>query len=164
MMDRLIEPGLSDGEDRRSRRRRRARWEPAPSGLSGNALLRHEVDRSRRHDHPLALVRLPVSDGQALTRAYREVAALKRSVDVVWVESRDVFVLLPEADRTGAKGFLARVRAAASPALALAEVRLACFPEDGLTPAALRQAVLRRPVAPPVTREPLGAPSLQPLE
>lgn len=154
---------LHDSESRNDARRAAGGWWPrrrsAPGHHWGMALLRREVDRSRRHSHPLALVRLPVASARDLERAKGDVAGIVRTVDAVWVEPDAVMVLLPEADRTGAEGFLGRMRATASAFVVLDELRLACFPEDGLTADALHVAVRggHRPPAP--AREPRRAPA-----
>src|SRR4051794_15406052 len=96
-----------------SARRWHLRRRMLPDGNWGRDLLRREVDRSRRHAHPLALLRLPAPGPRAVERAYRDVERLVRSIDAAWTESGAVLVLLPEADRTSAEGFLARVRASA---------------------------------------------------
>lgn len=129
-----------------------------PDGDWGRDLLRREVDRSRRHAHPLALLRLPAPGPRAVERAYRDVERLVRSIDAAWTESGAVLVLLPEADRTSAEGFLARVRASASEFVALDRVKMACFPADALTADALRAAVDEKRFRSRVpVREPRGA-------
>lgn len=113
-----------------------------------------ELDRSRRHAHPMAIVRVPWAAGApsapaAATHAPRpaEAAALAfgsvlRSVDRVWVEGGRVFLLLPETDRGRGEALIARLQVEAR--LPTPDrVRLAAFPDDGLTSGALIAALDR---------------------
>ncbi len=117
------------------------------------AAVRREIDRSRRHAHQVALLRLAAPgrerhDRHALTRMAGALGETLRGVDSVWVEHDAVFVLLPESGRAAAEGLLARL-----PAIAAAtRVSLGCFPEDGLTANALRAAVARGDGAPHAVR------------
>jgi hypothetical protein len=147
-------------DERLREERRLLRRRVAISG-AGMAQLRAEVDRSRRHAHALALVRLPAAGARDLERARRAVAARVRTVDVVWTDARGVLVLLPECDRDGADGLLARLRAAVAPVVALDAIRVACFPADGLTADALYAAVAGARRAAPAQGEPLREPLLK---
>jgi PelD GGDEF domain len=141
-MDRHRQETEPDGQETRGRRpwRRRRR---VPDAAWGMALLRREVDRSRRHAHPLALVRLETRAPGELERSLRDLERRVRSIDAVWAESRAVIVLLAESDRASAEGFLARLRAAAPAAVELDSARVACFPQDALTAESLRLALER---------------------
>jgi len=141
-MDQRRQETDPDGQEPRRRPWRRRRR--APNAAWGMALLRREVDRSRRHAHPLALVRLETRGPGGLERALRDLERGVRSIDAVWAESRAVLVLLAESDRASAGGFLARIRAAAPAAVELDSARVACFPEDALTAESLRLALERR--------------------
>jgi hypothetical protein len=79
------------------------------------------------------------------------VGACLRSGDVAWSDGSALFVLLPETDASGADAMLTRFRAAARAVVGEPDVRVASFPEHGLTHHALRAAVARRnrPVAEP---------------
>jgi PelD GGDEF domain len=145
-----------DARQHPTARRWHLRRRMLPDGDWGRDLLRREVDRSRRHAHPLALVRLAAPGPRGVERAYRDVGRLVRSIDAVWAEPGAVLVLLPEADRTSAEGFLARVRASASEYVALDRVKMACFPADALTADALCAAVDEKGFRSRV-REPRGA-------
>ncbi|MGZ4276377.1 MAG: hypothetical protein ACXVFK_06820 [Solirubrobacteraceae bacterium] len=111
--------------------------------------VRREIDRSRRHAHQCALVRLLPSGGRhdrhALVTMFGEVSDALRGVDSAWIDHEGIFMLLPESDRRAAEGLLARLPGTVA---AEARVSVACFPEDGLTANALRVAV-RRDQAPP---------------
>jgi hypothetical protein len=129
-----------------------AGWRRPPLRDSPWATLEREIDRSRRHRHTLALLRLswPASDRAQRRKLSAGVDALRatvRSVDSVWVDHDGILVLLPESDRAGADGLLARVRATSPGLVDAGEVRVASFPQDGLTANALRAAVRRaRPI------------------
>jgi hypothetical protein len=129
-------------------------------------VLNREIDRCRRYRHPLALVRVTVGEPGGTTslaarprregRPYRRrvdptaalAAALRRSArsgDVTWIDGPAVFVLAPETDAPGAEAMAARVRAIAADVLgATVDLRIAAFPEDGLTGHALRAALTAR--------------------
>jgi hypothetical protein len=118
--------------------------------------LRREVDRSRRHHHPLTLLRLIAPprgrDGRRrkLMATMQGLRRAMRSVDSIWVDHDGIYMLLPESDRDAAHGLLGRLRDAASDAVPAGDaVRMACFPEDGLTANALRAAVGRELAGPP---------------
>jgi hypothetical protein len=127
--------------------------------------LHREIDRSRRYRHPVTLIRVEpsVSSGQRslAARSRREgrpvrrrdplrafVAELRgslRSGDSAWCDGPAVVVLVPETDAAGAEAMVARIRGLAAAAFGTeAEVRLAAFPEHGLTSHALRAAVTRK--------------------
>jgi hypothetical protein len=69
-----------------------------------------------------------------------------RTGDVAWSEGSALYVLLPETDRTGADAVVERFRRTARAVAGDADVRVASFPEQGLTDHALRAAVTRRPL------------------
>ncbi|OGN88271.1 MAG: hypothetical protein A2X23_04325 [Chloroflexi bacterium GWC2_73_18] len=110
-----------------------------------------ELDRSRRHAHPMAIVRVPWAAGapSAPTHDPRpaEAAALAfgsvlRSADRTWAEGERVFLLLPETDRGRGEALIARLQVETR--LPMPDrVRLAAFPDDGLTSGALIAALDR---------------------
>ena len=63
-----------------------------------------------------------------------------RLVDRTWVDDGAVYILLPETSRTGADSLLSRLSTVA-PELLPGDVRVATFPDDGLTSGALISAV-----------------------
>src|SRR5512133_1298652 len=136
---------------------------PAPQDLS-DALCR-EIERSRRYRHAFTLIRVapekahptdiwvPRSRRVGRPRRRRHdpleelAAALRaclRTGDVAWSEGSALYVLLPETDLTGADAVVERFRRAARAVAQIADVRVASFPEQGLTDHALRAAVTRR--------------------
>jgi len=116
--------------------------------------VRREIDRSRRHRHPFVLVRLPVprrgrAARRALTAGVTLLHTTLRSGDSVWAEGDAVYLLLPETDRDGATRLLDRLGDEAPAVVPGHEaVRMACFPQDGLTVNAIRAAVTRDLSAP----------------
>jgi hypothetical protein len=118
----------------------RWRWADRDDGWSA---LQREIDRSRRHGHELALMRLAPPAGtspQATAVSVIHLRAHVRSVDSAWADSGAIVLLLPESDRTAAERCLARLRLT-FPGAEGAHVRIACFPSDGLTAGALRATI-----------------------
>jgi hypothetical protein len=107
--------------------------------------LSRELDRSRRFGRSFSLLRVPRlvagrNGGLDLARALPD---RLRSLDTVWAHRRQLFVLLPEADRDGTLALLTRLRRDV-PELIAADVRMAAFPADGLTGGALLELLDRR--------------------
>ena len=126
---------------------------PAPHDLSD--ALRREIERSRRYRHAFTLIRV-APEARRVGRPGRRrhdpidelAAALRacvRTGDVAWSEGCALYVLLPETDTTGADAVVERFRRTAPVVAGDADVRVASFPEQGLTDHALRAAVTRRP-------------------
>jgi hypothetical protein len=137
-----------------------------PKGPDPWLVLSREIDRCRRYRHPLALVRVaadvasassslaarPRREGRASRRRedpmVRLAAALRgtlRSGDVAWVHGASAYVLAPETDACGAEAMGHRLRAVAADLVgASVELRIATFPEDGLTGHALRAKLTAR--------------------
>jgi hypothetical protein len=113
-------------------------WQTRDRALAGTPdVLWRELDRSRRHAHPLAVVRLAGApdDIDALVAA----TGHGRETDGWWVQRRALFLVLPETDRDGANAAVTRLLTAADRSLAFATV--AVFPEDGVTAGALLDAI-----------------------
>lgn len=83
-----------------------------------------ELDRSRRHGHPLSLVSVPCDDDVAL-----EVVSHLRTTDRAWRAGAVLFVLLVETDRAGASTFATRM----APLVTTDTIRWATFPTDAVT-------------------------------
>jgi hypothetical protein len=118
---------------------------PTPA-RAGWAEFRRELRRSRRSTRPMTLMRtlsLPgpetVADDEADARSRRLHGHL-RLVDRTWVDDGNVYILLPETTRAGADSLLTRLQTVA-PELLPGDIRLATFPDDGLTSGALISAV-----------------------
>jgi hypothetical protein len=137
---------------------------PDPPDRSSDPLIR-EIERSRRYRHALTFIRIapgPSSHARpSRTRAQRvprpghrrrdaldelaaELGRCLRTGDVAWSDGTALFVLLPETDAPGAHAMLARFRCASPVVAGETDVRVASFPEHGLTHHALRAAVARR--------------------
>lgn len=76
-------------------------------------MLNREAVRSRRFGHPFFAVRLPDPHRAEAygwqERALARLRSLVRSVDSVWVDRGDIFLLLPETDRAQGTVALRRV-------------------------------------------------------
>ena len=107
---------------------------------------RREMRRARRGVRSLTLVRIPSSSaglpGAApdLATWSRQLSQHMRLVDRAWVDEGSLYVLLPESARAAADVLLERVRSAA-PGLLSSDLRVATFPDDGLTSGAIIAAV-----------------------
>lgn len=118
-------------------RRRHPKPVPAAQGATmadsqtGWQEVQRELDRSRRHERPFVLIRIP---GPA--SAAGSLKAFLRSADSLWVSGGNVYVLLPESSRARGEAVLARVRDS-QPALLPGNEQLVAFPEDGVTRGAL---------------------------
>lgn len=124
--------------------------EPARStsmpARAGWAEFRRELRRSRRSTRPMTLVRspapvvadaAPADDPEGRSRRLHEHLRL---VDRTWVDDGSVYILLPETSRPAADLLVARLSTVA-PELLPSDVRMATFPDDGLTSGALISAV-----------------------
>jgi hypothetical protein len=126
---------------------------PASSGASGWEDLHRELARARRHERPLAIVRLPGSGGSDAAARAAALAPYLRRIDRVWSEHGDVNVLLPETDRAAAERLVGRLRAR-QPETFGAEASIASFPTDGLTSGALLATLYGTPL--PTVAVPVG--------
>ena len=135
--------------------------------------LRHELNRSRRYERCFTILRiaLPAADGSRRWRGRASTAAgsahaiapLVRSVDGVWTDDADVYVLLPECDRTNGERTLERIEVSLVEALPSgSSITLATFPHDGRTSGALLNALHGRPVE--TIEAPAEAPALSLVE
>ena len=126
--------GLSRGprvSDRRTETllpQRPAAQRPASSSAPWEEFA-YEVARSRRYEHPVTLVVLPLPSDAAPIRV--------RSVDTVWLLGDSLCLLLPETARTGAFGLLTRLVRESAGLVSTSSARVVSFPEDGPTPLGL---------------------------
>ena len=115
---------------------------------AGWAALHAELARSRRHDRRFAILTIPKSvwsapdsspdDGIAAgLRAATDVHALLRRPDRAWINGSALHVLLTDCDRQQAWAFLQRARLGMPQLFANEGLRMAVFPDDGITLAAL---------------------------
>lgn len=115
--------------------------------IDGWGQVSRELERSRRHERPFAILRLAAPPDLAeLAGAWcsdlaARLAPSLRQLDTVWTSDEAVLVLMPECDRTRATQTLARIiRAIPEPPLA-GMASLASFPEDAVTGLGLREAL-----------------------
>ncbi len=120
-----------------------------PSGTVNEAAwaeFRRELRRTRRGARPMTLIRIPgpamptAAEMDSLTARCSRFAQHLRLVDRAWVDDGSIYVLLPESSRDAAEILLGRV-ASAAPDLVPADIRVATFPDDGLTSGALIAAI-----------------------
>jgi hypothetical protein len=104
---------------------------------------RRELRRARRSGRLLTILRiagaeLPGSGAGAtdLATHARALGHRLRIVDRAWVDDDSIYVLLPESSRAAAEALIARIRADAPDQLPEL-VRIATFPENGLTSGAI---------------------------
>jgi hypothetical protein len=134
--------------------------------------LGRELNRSRRYERCFTLIRIAVAAETDRRKRFRgrsgpngslrAVASLVRSVDGVWTDETDVYLLLPECDRTTGERTLSRIESSLAGIVpAGSAITVASFPQDGRTSGALLNALHGRPIetieAPP---EPAPAISL----
>ena len=118
----------------------------ATPARAGWAEFRRELRRSRRAVRSMTLLRLPgPADPEAAIAADLEGRSRRlhehlRLVDRTWVDDGSIYVLLPESPRAAAESLLGRLRTLVPDVIA-EDVRMATFPDDGLTSGALISAV-----------------------
>lgn len=125
-------------------------WEPRRDVRRGDETawteFRRELRRARRHRRALTLVRIPHrgSDAAAASRDLRDltdrIGAGLRLIDRAWVDNGNIYVMLPESSRADASVAVERLMTL-DPNLSPDDVRVASFPDDGLTSGALIAAV-----------------------
>lgn len=116
------------------------------SAREGWAEFRRELRRSRRASRPMTLLRLPgpaspdaaaAADLPGRTRLLHEHLRL---VDRTWIDEGSIYVLLPESPRASAEALLGRL-ATVAPDVIPDGLRIATFPDDGLTSGAIISAL-----------------------
>jgi hypothetical protein len=118
------------------------------------SLLTLELERGRRHEHPLSVVRVPVGDDRLDLDALR---GQLRTIDSAVADGDSVYLVLPGADAAAAEGCIERLATTMPGSFVARTARHASFPDDGVTIAGLL-AVLRG--APPAA-SPADLPSLE---
>jgi hypothetical protein len=119
---------------------------PATPAREGWAEFRRELRRSRRGVRPMTIIRLPGPADPAAIEVVdlhgraRRLHRYLRLVDRTWVDEGSIYVLLPESTRAAADTLLERLRRL-TPDLIQDDVRVATFPDDGITSGALISAV-----------------------
>lgn len=125
----------------------------AAPGVDIWTALDDELERARRYDHAVALIRLSTTDDGGIdpTRA-AELPTRLRASDRIAVSAHDAVVVAPETDPEGATRLAGRLCAQLGPPAC--DTRIACFPHDALTRHALLQAVNRARTRPTPRRRP----------
>lgn len=96
-----------------------------------------ELGRSRRYGRPLVVVRVsPRGSAVAALAAQRLLLERRRLTDHAWMDGPDLYLVMPEADRSEALNMLARVGISAETDPAVL-IRMAGFPADALSSGAL---------------------------
>jgi len=110
--------------------------------------LRREIDRARRFDQPVTLMRAdaPAAAGGSRLRRHRStvlstLAPALRTIDSVWADGRSIYILLPGTDAEAAEALVSRLWRELPEVLPYGELRRATFPADGVTSEALRAVV-----------------------
>ena len=109
-----------------------------------------ELERGRRYCRPFALVRVPLAsraaNGRALRGRRRRGAVaqdLVRSTDTAWTTDGELYLLLPESDRTSAEQCVKRLGATVD--LVASAAATVVFPDDGVTTGGLLGALTKAP-------------------
>lgn len=117
--------------------------------------LEQELIRSRRYGRRFVLLRVPVPRQLSPDEQALRLRTFLRSIDRAWSMGRDVYLLLPEGDRSTGEALVTRVERQAPELISPERVRVAAFPDDGLTSGALLAFVNDEPVAiPDLPRQP----------
>jgi hypothetical protein len=136
----------------------------ADSDDAGWIEFRRELRRARRGGRPLTILRIAGdelsadgADGRSdLGMHARKLGLRLRIVDRTWVDDGSIYVLLPESSRAAADALIARIRADVPQELPEG-VRIATFPENGLTSGAIIAALNDGVVdAVPIPIRPMG--------
>lgn len=111
---------------------RESGWEPLASELS----------RSRRYGRSLTLVRVHLPADLRRGGLMAQLGTCVRATDRAWVDGDDLFVVMPESTYADAARLTERMRASVGAAFAGLSVRVAAFPDDALSGAALMELVI----------------------
>jgi hypothetical protein len=116
----------------------------AVAGAAKESLLSivgRELERSRRHERPLAIVRLRFVAGEPVGAAGKylamAIASTLRTIDEVLCEGDSIYLVLSETGAAEARACIRRLSDLHQGVFAEADTRLAVFPDDGVTLAAL---------------------------
>lgn len=111
-----------------------------PNDAGWNLFL-EELERARRYERPFAVARIPNAEAMPALHADDPTpvpAALHlRRTDEMWWMGCDLYALLPETDRSASDRWRERVLAKGS----CRDIRIAGFPDDGLTTSVLLAAL-----------------------
>lgn len=111
-----------------------------------------ELARSRRHRRSLAVMRIVGAGTDPSSRAkVTELRRRLRVVDQLWAQGNDLYVLLPEANASTAGALEVRLRAELLGMIG--HVRLAVFPDYGITVGSLRRRLMESGTSAPADLE-----------
>lgn len=96
-------------------------------------VLAQEMERARRYERPLAMLWVDTSEKQV---PFEAVSSALRLIDHAWADEHGIRILLPESRRDEGEACISRLVEAA-PGLEPSDIRLAVFPDDGVTTGAL---------------------------
>jgi hypothetical protein len=107
------------------------------SRSSGWREFRREIDRSRRHERSFTMLAIPVDPRADDLRTLPAIVSDSvRSVDAVWEDGSNIYIVMPETDRGPAVAAITRITQRI-PVLRSRQVRVAMFPDDASTAGAL---------------------------
>lgn len=110
--------------------------------------LGRELQRHRRHERPLSVCRVELDDAALRIRDAEAIAAALRprlrAGEHVFVESGDLYLILPETKRVDAPYVLARLGLETGVGDLTRGFSVATFPDDALTAGALARLVARQ--------------------
>jgi hypothetical protein len=168
----LLRPRVRPGRTETVAWKRDPNW---AASLGSFEDLEREVNRSRRFGHPFCLARVPRRRPGAEADRWHEqtltlLSSLIRTVDRVWFDGKDVYLLLPESDRAMGTAALARIREPLSQVLSEEEldgISLAVFahgecPTSGALLSALSGRVKDAKTHAPAPPEKAGTPVADP--
>ena len=111
------------------------------AGESLLSVVGRELERSRRHERPLSIVRIRLVDGGPIGAAGKylamSIASTLRTIDEVVCEGDSLYLVLSETGASEARACIRRLADFHQGVFAEADTRLAVFPDDGVTLAAL---------------------------
>ena len=167
----VLRPRLRAGRSETLAGKRERIW---AANLGSFEDLEREISRSRRFGHSFFLARFPCPRYAAGDGWHEPMLALLgsliRTVDRVWSDGKDAYLLLPESDRAMGTAALARLREPLSHALAEEELDGITFvvfaphecPTSRALLAGLHQRVREAKTQMPGTQESPGAPVVDP--
>lgn len=100
-----------------------------------------ELDRCRRHERCFSLVLLPIRHAGQTQETLRTLRGSLRSIDSLDIGPRGVMALLPETDRSAAQVVARRAAGLLPVEVDGSLLRVAGFPEDGVTIGALMEVL-----------------------
>ena len=135
-------------------RRTQARALPPGLAIDGWRELARELERSRRHERPFAVIRLPAPGRDTNESAAWCVNTIERlqptirQLDTIWASGGAVWLLMPESSNGEADQLLARIARIHHEARLAEAASVASFPVDAITGTGIRRLLEERRAAP----------------